>query len=206
MAALAPDGLSAGRETSRLWEPAALLRACSDRLPRTGRALDLACGSGRDATFLALRGLEVLGVDLLPDALRQARALARRATAPSARDPVRRGRASFRRVDLTDDRAVGRLLRPGRFDVVTCFRYLDRRLLPHLSGALAPGGWLIYQTFLEAQARAGRKPRRPAFLLQPGELRRAFPGLEVLQFTEGPDDRGDHLASLVARAPRRRPL
>jgi SAM-dependent methyltransferase len=175
-----------------------LLRDFIARLPRIGEATDLACGSGREAAFLALFRPRVLGVDILPDALRQARTLARASGVPA-------GRLTLRRADLTDARAVGDLLRPRRFRVILCFRYLDRALLPVIAGALAPGGWVIYQTFLEAQARAGRRPARAAFLLKPGELRSIFEspgGIEIVHYTEGPDARGDHLASLVGRAGR----
>lgn len=165
------------------------------RLPRTGEAIDLACGSGREAAFLALHRSRVVGVDILADALAQARTLARAAGVPPRR-------LSFRRADLTDPRTTGVLLRPGRFRVITCFRYLDRALLPVIADALAAGGWVVYQTFLEAQARAGRKPVRPTYLLRPGELREAFEsrdGTDIIYYAEGPDERGDHVASLVAR-------
>jgi tellurite methyltransferase len=186
--------LRSGEEPNRAWEPAPLLRAFIARLPRTGEAIDLACGSGRNTAFLALHRPRVLGVDILPDALLQARTLARAAG-------VAPGRLALRQLDLTDPRAVEALLPPHRFQVISCFRYLDRALLPFIARALAPGGWVIYQTFLEAQARAGRKPAQPAFLLKPGELRRSFEsagGMEIIHYTEGPDERGDHLASLVA--------
>lgn len=192
--------LRPGREVNRAWEPAPLLRELIARLPRTGEAIDLACGSGREAAFLALHRQRVLGVDILPDALLQARALARAAG-------VAPGRLTLRRADLTDSRAVADLLRPRRFRVILCFRYLDRALLPAIARALAPGGWVIHQAFLEAQARAGRKPKRSAFLLKPDELRGAFEsadGIEILHYSENEDARGDHLASLVGRAAVRR--
>ncbi len=188
----------AGAEVNRTWEPAPLLREFIKGLPQAGAAIDLACGSGREAAFLALHRPAVLGVDILPDALRQARALARAAG-------VAPGRLRLRRADLTEAGTAGALLPPQRYRVILCFRYLDRALLPAVARALAPGGWVIYQTFLEAQARAGRRPKRPAYLLQPGELHRAFAGaggLEIIHYAEGPDARGDHLASLVGRRAR----
>jgi tellurite methyltransferase len=190
------DLLRPGAEANRAWEPARLLREFIARLPRTGEAIDLACGSGREAAFLALHRPRVLGVDIMPDALGQARALARAARVPP-------GRLALRRTDLTDARTVGVLLPPRRFRVICCFRYLDRTLLPVIARALAPGGWVIYETFLLAQARAGRTPTRSSFLLKPGELRAAFEGtggIEIIHYAEGPDERGDHLASLVARS------
>jgi len=167
------------------------------RLPRSGPALDLACGSGRDATFLALRGRRVLGVDLLPDALCQARAVAR------ASGVLGPDRAGFHRCDLRDPAAARRVLRPGRFSVVVCFRYLQRDLFPLMEQTLSPGGWLLFETFLTRQAETGRKPRNPAYLLQPGELKRSFPGLRIVEYREGRDDEGNWTASLAARRPRR---
>jgi tellurite methyltransferase len=196
MRAIASGLCRSGWEPNRAWEAAPLLREFHRRLPRDGDALDLACGSGREAAFLALHRPQVLGVDILPDALRQARTLAREAG-------VAAGRLRLRRIDLTETAAVRTLLRPWRFRLVTCFRYLDRSLLPVIAETLAPGGWLVYQTFLEAQARAGRRPLRPEYLLKPGELHDVFAaagGIEIIHYAEGPDARGDHLAALVARA------
>jgi rhodanese-related sulfurtransferase len=69
--------LRPGAGVNRAWEPTSLLRDFIARLPRTGEAIDLACGSGREAAFLAQHRSRVLGVDILADALVQARALAR---------------------------------------------------------------------------------------------------------------------------------
>jgi SAM-dependent methyltransferase len=195
LGAVPPSLLTSGAESVRLWEPSPWLARQEGLLPREGPAADLACGSGRDAVYLALGGRSVLGLDILPDAVRQARILAREARI----EPP--GRATFRLADLEDLRSACRWLRSGRFSVLTCFRYLDRRLLPFLAGALAPGGVLLYQTFLEEQARRGGRPRRPEYLLMPGELLEAFPDLEVLAYDEGTDQDGSWLASVAGRKP-----
>ena len=189
---LGSGNLVSGREPNRIWEPAPLLRRFEPRLPRVGLACDLACGSGRDAAFLALGGRDVLGLDLLPDALQQARTVAREARIPTP------GRVRFRRTDLSDPAVVRAVLRPGRFSVLTCFRYLDRGLFPSIAAAVASGGWLVAQTFLEEQARSGRKPKNPAYLLRPGELRGAFPGWRIVSYHEGQDREGNWMAGLVA--------
>ncbi len=137
----------------------------------------------------------MVGVDLLPDALQRARLLARLACIPGP------GRVRFRRVDLTDPDQSRALLRKNRFSLITCFRYLDRALLPLILEAIGPGGHLIYETFLSRQAEIGRTPKKKSRLLEPGELRAAFHGLEILDYREGPDAAGDWLASLVARRP-----
>ncbi len=185
--------LESGMQPNRLWEPSPFLLRVEPLLPREGSACDLACGSGRNAVFLAVRGRDVLGVDLLPDALAQARLLAR---AACIAEP---GRARFRRADLTDAAQAARVLVPGHWSVLTCFRYLDRALLPRLPEALAPGGVLVYETFLEEQARVKGKPSRPEYLLRPGELREVFAGLEILEEREGPDAEGNRLASIAVR-------
>ena len=62
--------------------------------------------------------------------------------------------------------------------------YLHRPLFPRLIEALAPGGLLIYETFMAGNERFG-KPSNPAFLLRPGELWQAFGGLQVIAFEQG---------------------
>lgn len=192
MHTLPADLLTSASAPQRLWQPAPLLREVESSLPRIGLALDLACGSGRNAVALALEGQHSLGVDLLPDAIAQARRLAR--LAGPLRAPVR-----FESADLTNPAVLARLARRGPFAILTCFRYLDRALWPWMREHLAPGGLLLHETFLEEQARVHGKPRRAALLLKPGELRAAFDGLEILLYREGADREGNFLASLVAR-------
>ena len=85
-----------------------------------------------------------------------------------------------------------------------CFPYSalgDAELADRICEALAPGGLLLYETFTIRQRDLGQQPTNPAFLLQEGELQRAFGGLETLpvgeDLTEGP--RPDAMARLVAR-------
>ncbi len=71
------------------------------------------------------------------------------------------------------------------YDGIVVTNYLHRPLLPLLAASLAPGGVLIYETFMRGQERLG-KPGNPDFLLEPGELRRAYAGtLEAIAFEEG---------------------
>jgi SAM-dependent methyltransferase len=113
--------------------------------PRSGRAVDVACGSGRDATYLALAGLEIVGVDILPDALEKARELAE-----SARRPVPTLHVPlWVRADLEKAWPFP----PSSFDLVVCVRFLWRALLPALAASLRPGGSLVYETFTDRQRR-----------------------------------------------------
>lgn len=133
-----------------------------------GDVLDLAAGSGRHARWLAARGYRVEAVD------RDAAALAALSGVAGI---------SVRVADLEHGRwpYAGR-----RFDGIVVTRYLHRPLLPLIEGALAGGGVLIYETFMDGNACFGR-PANPEFLLRPQELlelARAA-GLRVVAFEEG---------------------
>jgi SAM-dependent methyltransferase len=164
---------------------APLLRRAARLLPRRGRALDVACGEGQNAVWLAARGLAVTGLDVSPVAIARARARARR----------RGVRLRARVVDLTRHR-----LRRGWYDVVTCVHYLDRRLVPALAAALRPGGVVIVENATVRNLRLHARPGR-RFTLRVGELAGWFPGLETLAYREGLMD-GHEQAQLVARRPR----
>jgi hypothetical protein len=83
---------------------------------------------------------------------------------------------------------------------VICFRYLHRPLFHQIESALAPGGRLVYETFRSGQEKIGR-PRRERFLLRPGELESAFPGLVVEHYAELEPAGGPVTARLLARKP-----
>lgn len=167
-----------------LWRPSPWLAARIADVPR-GRAIDLACGAGREAVFLAMHGFEVEAIDRAPEALEWANALAARHGVTIA----------TRAADLE---AEGATLPRGRYALVTVFRFLHRPLVPAIAAALAPGGHLIYETFRSGQERYGR-PTHPRFLLQPGELERAFPDLEILAVEESAPAGGPVMARLHAR-------
>jgi hypothetical protein len=86
--------------------------------------------------------------------------------------------------------------------LVVC-RYLHRALAPALEALLAPGGWLLYETFTIHQRELGYGPENPAFLLNPGELPTLFAHLEVALAWEGVTDEARPAA--VARLAARRP-
>jgi tellurite methyltransferase len=151
-------------------------------LPHPCRVLDVAMGRGRHALSLAQRGCVVFGVDRRLDALR---------------DALTRARASGVRLhvwcaDLTEYPLPSRA-----FDLLIVTRYLQRDLSAALADALVPGGVLLYETFTEKQRALGRGPTSPDHLLAPGELRAAFPDLEILHFEEV--DGPDAVARLAAR-------
>ncbi len=128
--------------------------------------LDLACGSGRHARYLARMGFRVDAVD------RDVEALAKVEGAGIA--PLQ--------ADLEGDAWPY----PGRsFAAVVVCNYLWRALFPTLLESLAPDGVLIYETFAAGNERYGR-PSNPDYLLRPGELLDVVRGrLQVVAFEEG---------------------
>jgi SAM-dependent methyltransferase len=168
-----------GPDTPVAPAPAALL-------PTAGRALDVACGRGGVAVWLARRGLDVDAVDVSPVGLAATAALA---AAHGVGDRVH---------PLRHDLDAG-LPDPGPYAVVVCRLFRDPALYPALAAALAPGGVLAV-TVLSAVGADGDAGSGP-FRAPPGELAAAFAGLEVLDAREG-----DGRASLLARAPASPPL
>jgi SAM-dependent methyltransferase len=146
------------------------------------RALDLACGAGRNTLLLAEHGWRVLGVDVSPVALQIARGEARR-----------RGVV----VDLLATDIRDRLLPAAHFDLVCVFRFLDRSLCPSILATLRLGGILIYETFTVAQRNYEGGPRSDDMLLQAGELPRLFATLKILEYNEGVVEEGGRPRALA---------
>lgn len=173
-----------GPELNR--RPASWLVKNADLLPRQGRALDVACGRGRHALWLAERGLTTLAIDRDAQAVRELNDMAR-------------GRGLPLQADVRDLENGPVSLGDSSYDVIVVVHYLHRLLFPSLIAALAPGGVLVYETFTRAQAARG-KPTNPDFLLQAGELLDLVRPLQVLASREGDYD-GRMIASIVARCP-----
>jgi SAM-dependent methyltransferase len=166
------------------------LRAAAAR----GPILDLACGRGRHARWLAARGLRVVALDRDRAALRALSADAK--AAADCIDPLQ----------ADAEHAAGLPLRAAQFGAIIVTRFLHRPLCATLDALLQPGGLLVYETFTKRNRELGQGPANPAFLLEERELVSLFPGLEVLRFEEGlrlrPDgDGGEWVASLLARKP-----
>lgn len=169
--------------------PAAWLVAHRDLLTGGGRALDVACGDGRNARYLAELGYTVDAIDasdVAVDALR--------------------GAATERGLDVTP--SVVDLEReplpPGPYDVIVTMNFLQRDLFDALQEALAPGGLLIYETLGQAHVNELARSFNPAYLLEDGELPRALGRLEVIDQFEGVADRSGGprgVGAIVARRP-----
>jgi len=165
--------------------PAPWLTEHRHLLPPRGEALDVACGRGRHALWLAAQGFSTLGIDRDADAVLALNEEARRLRLPLAAAVV--------------DLEAGEVsLGHAAYDLLVVMRYLHRPLFPSLLAALRPGGVLVYETFTRAQAARG-KPSNPRFLLEDGELRELIRPLAVLVEREGDVD-GACLAGIIATA------
>lgn len=144
----------------------------SHLVPAHGRVLDLACGSGRHMQWFASRGHPVVGVDRSAEAIATAASFGQGVVADIENGPW----------PLYAEHG-----QPETFAAVVVSNYLWRPLFGRIALSLQPGGVLIYETFAIGQETIGR-PARAEFLLQHGELLRAFGNLRVVAFEDGFSD------------------
>lgn len=138
-------------------------------LPR-GRALDLATGNGRNAIYLASKGYQVDAVDISAEAIAAASSAARMAGVT----------ISTHVADLEGDFRI----KSNEYNLIICFNYLQRSLVPQIIGGLNQGGMLVYETFIIDQRQFGH-PKNPDFLLEHNELLNMFRDLRCLRYREG---------------------
>lgn len=167
------------------YEPAQFLVENIGLLPG-GRVLDVAMGTGRNTIFLAKNGFEVEGIDISPEAIDDAIAAAREA-------------------GVTIKALVANLggkyrIEKAAYDVIICFNYLQRSLIPQIKDGLRNGGMIIYETFISDQAQFG-KPKNPDYLLKHNELLNMFRNFRCLRYREGIIEAGKDsraIASILA--------
>jgi len=182
-------------------EPATIVRELLPILP-PGPVLDLACGTGRHSLLLAAHHQPVTAIDWSSVALDVLTKNAEAQNLSAGRDPngqlsvlpkselIFAVQADLDQIELPEN----------YFAVVLCVQYLQRSLFPAIEKALRPGGILVFETFTKEQMNLQGGPKNPAYLLEPGELRTAFPKLRTLFYRELCAQRG--IASLIAQKPK----
>ena len=142
-------------------------------LPKQGLALDVACGLGADALYLADQGFDVIAWDGSVIAIDRLQA-----------------EAKVRAIDL--DAAcleiTPKAFTAERFDLIYVHRYLDREIMPAMIQGLKPGGVLFYHTFLQGadtSASPAAGPTNNAYRLAPNELLTHCSALTIKLFIEG---------------------
>ncbi|MCF6298529.1 MAG: class I SAM-dependent methyltransferase [Thiomicrorhabdus sp.] len=148
--------------------PCHVLKQHSHLLPFYGQALELACGLGGNARFLAQCGLKTDAWDISDTAL-----------------TVLNNWASLNQLPIepliTDLEQM--ILPYQQYDVIVISRYLDRALFASIAEALKPNGLLFYQTFLYPPQ--DNAPNNPNFYVQSGEFNQSWPTLTTQVYGEG---------------------
>ena len=148
--------------------PAGVLTEYGYLLPTGGTALDLACGRGGNALFLARRGLEVQAWDISEEAV-------------DGLDREAKAKGLAIRACTRDVR--GQPPQANTFDVICVSYYLERDICDAIISALRARGILFYQTFIHEKV-TDEGPRNPAYRLGPNELLELFASLHVLAYRE----------------------
>ncbi len=148
-----------------------------------GRALDIACGTGRNALWLAEHGWSVTAVDGSATAIE-----------------ILRGRAVG--AGVTIDAQVADLedssftIAPGRYDLIAMCYYFQRNLIEQCRQGLVPGGVMVVLALLIEPGK-----EHSTFRLQPGDLRGYFADWGILHYRESTDAWEHKVAELIARRP-----
>ena len=163
--------------------PAPLLVEAAGML-RPGRALDIACGYGRNALYLASLGWQVTAVDRSAVAIRLLRERSGSAAVDARQADLERGEFP---------------IAAGAYDLVCDFFYLQRDLFPSIREGVRLGGVFLGAIHLrEGEGAPGR--RNPMFQMDPGELRREFAGWKILFYSEGAEPgKTRRAARIIAR-------
>lgn len=153
--------------------PSPLLVQAAELLP-AGKALDLACGAGRNAIYLARLGWRVTAVDASSVAIARLQELARGLEIDARVADLEQGEFTIER---------------DAYDLICDFYYLQRDLFPAIREGLRPGGTVAAAIHLEG-----------SFALSPGELRQEFAGWKILFYSEAAEEgAGRRSARILAR-------
>jgi SAM-dependent methyltransferase len=151
-----------------------------------GKALDLACGAGRNALWLAERGWDVTAVDGAATAIAILR----------EKGSERGLKINAIVADFEKDQFE---IEPARWDLILMCYYLQRNLFEPAKRGVVPGGIVISIVHI---TEPGEEPT--ANRLGPGELEKYFAGWEILHRYEGKPSDSAHrraVAEIVVGRP-----
>ncbi len=151
-------------------KPAQVLIDHSYLLPRSGRSVDMACGKGGNALFLAELGYDSSAWDIADVALEQLSVQSERLDL----------QVNTRVLDIENEQ-----LPSNDYDVIVVSYFLNRSICEQIKSMLVSGGLLFYQTFTVDSQKIDYGPNNPDYLLKPNELLRLFDGMHVHAYREG---------------------
>ena len=151
-----------------------------------GKAIDIACGEGRNAIFLAKNGYEVDAVDGSSVAIERARKIA-------LEEKVN---INFIHADLEKYK-----ISINKYDLIINFNYLQRSLIPDIKMGLKKNGILLFETFTIEQKNIDPQ-KNPEFLLEYNELIKLFCDLYIFFYREDilfDEERKKAIASIACK-------
>ncbi|MBW2144543.1 MAG: class I SAM-dependent methyltransferase, partial [Deltaproteobacteria bacterium] len=125
----------------------------------------------------------VEGVDISPEAVDNALALA--------------GRNRVHVKAMVADLEEHYQIEKEAYDLIVCFNYLQRSLIPRIKEGLRPGGMVVYETYTVDQPQFG-KPKNPDYLLKYNELLEMFREFRCLRYREGIIENRKAVAGIVS--------
>lgn len=128
------------------------------------KALDIACGTGRNSHFLSSLGFDVDAVDISDFALTQI----------DNTPTINKIEADLDSYNIT----------PNRYDLIVNMNYLNRRLTSQMKDALKSGGLIIFETFIVAHGEFQMPTTNLDYLLRKNELLHTFIGLDIIYYEE----------------------
>lgn len=155
------------------------------RNTRDTQALDIACGRGRNSTFLIDNGFDVTSVDISDVGLSKLRELHKN---------------SPQLTTICHDLDQGLPEFATQFDVILKIRFLNQSILPSLCSCLKPGGLLFAEVLMQTEDTKSAGPKASRFRITAGALREALAATNILHYHEGPITDPDGKTSVVAQA------
>ncbi|HHT00128.1 MAG TPA: class I SAM-dependent methyltransferase, partial [Thiomicrospira sp.] len=170
-----PGLVEEGNKSKILWKPSFLVQEFVELLNKKHIAfpvdntrpavLDIGCGGGRDAIFLAKNRMNVTAIDHEPKVLKRAKSLA----------ALSGTSIKFKCCDIKKENC----LPYQSFDLITVVRFLNRDMFSYIKHSLNSGGFLLFQTFIEGVEAFG-SPKNPNFILNNNELAEVFSGFDII--------------------------
>ncbi len=167
-------------------DPLTFLNEKLDILVR-GKALVLAMGEGRNAVFLAKNGFDVDGCDISDKAIEKAKLFALQSGVT-----LNAFIADLEEYKIPSD----------KYDLITCFYYTQKSLIPQIKEGLRTGGLVMFETYSIDQLKYGKDapgPKNPAYLLKHNELLDAFRDFRILYYRECEIAENKSVVSLIAQ-------
>lgn len=146
--------------------PSAIVMKYANQTVNT-KALDIACGIGRNTHYLAKLGYEIDAVDISDYALSQIK--------------------HSKKIHTIEADLTKYTITPNHYDLILNINYLERKLFPSIMTGLKEGGILIFETFITAHEEGYHNPSNPDFLLYSNELPTIFCDLTTLFYEERDD-------------------